>query len=336
MPRNPDKERCRALTRAGERCKKWAVRGGRLCHMHDAARVSARGGRRCRAVTATGKRCRKWALAGRTVCLQHDAGPRAGRRCRALTRAGEQCKKWALPGRTVCEKHDGAREKAPHDRRCRAMTARGKRCLKWATRASREAGRPRCYAHSGERGAPAEDVRCSALTRKGKRCRNWATLATRKSGRPLCEPHRTAEKPALPGIEADERRCQATTRAGTRCKKWVKAGTGLPLCWMHAYPDANPAIRHGFYRSRRTEAEAFVARRAEEAGTGPLAPEIAVLRLRIRRVLGYLNRPELTRQERLAALRLVLAGVRRVARLLRAQAALVAEEGEAEAGAGQG
>jgi hypothetical protein len=44
MPRNPDRQRCTAhSSRTGEPCRKWAIRGGKVCNKHggQAPRVAA-------------------------------------------------------------------------------------------------------------------------------------------------------------------------------------------------------------------------------------------------------------------------------------------------------
>ena len=162
--------------------------------------------------------------------------------------------------------------------------------------------------------------RCVATTRTGERCRKWAMRATAKSGQPLCRVHGVGARWRRPEA-ADEqagRRCSARTLAGKQCGNWAMAGTEPPLCRVHAYPEAHPQLRHGFYRAGWTAAEraaVALAGDAQGAEGDSLAGEIAVLRLRIRGVLAYLQQQELTAGERVTAYRILLRGVRMVGRM---------------------
>lgn len=122
------------------------------------------------------------------------------------------------------------------------------------------------------------------------------------------------------------RRCSATTLAGQRCASWALRGSDPPMCRVHAYPEAHPKIRHGYYRSTpylRAAEQAYVAQLVAEGE--PLAAEIVLLRLKIRAVLAYLAQPEVGLAQRRAAYGILLEAVRTVSRLLRAQQALRAE-----------
>ena len=82
------------------------------------------------------------------------------------------------------------------------------------------------------------------------------------------------------------------------------------MCYLHAYPQAHPALRHGFSRKRRASGE----------GEPPLIGLIIDLRLRLYGLFAYMARPELTVRERLTAYRVALKGLRRVARLAKEMA----------------
>jgi hypothetical protein len=72
---------CSAVTRAGKRCRRVAVRGGEFCAAHGGraeetnAERRKRQGRpdrpRCRARRKNGEPCGAWAVAGATVCRMH-------------------------------------------------------------------------------------------------------------------------------------------------------------------------------------------------------------------------------------------------------------------------
>ena len=94
---------------------------------------------------------------------------------------------------------------------------------------------------------------------------------------------------------------------------------------MHTYPEQHGRIRHSYYRQvpHFTEAqEAFIAALAREGA--PLTAELAVVRLKLRGVLAYLERPDLSAAARVRAAKIVFRGVGTVSRLLRAQKGLVA------------
>lgn len=75
----------------------------------------------CEATTRAGTPCRRWAVRGKKVCQAHGGGKHKPNdiiakaldgldkpRCRYTKRNGEQCKNAPIKGGTVCKKHGGA------------------------------------------------------------------------------------------------------------------------------------------------------------------------------------------------------------------------------------
>ena len=347
MPKQETVPRCTATNTRGRRCGHRALRGSQLCGYHDDRLLSDNGKRRCEALTSSGRRCRKWAVGpahadpdgdGRALCVTHAglaAAPADDARSCTATRAdGERCRARAVTGSEpfLCWAHRRGQVPAKGDEgRCRAMTAKGTRCRKWATRESREAGEGRCEKHGSDWWRPGVGKRrCTATTAKGRRCLNWTMPGTAP---PPCRMHAEGARHRAPGPEDDAagRVCTATTVSGRRCKKWATAGTKPPVCHNHAYPEANPSLRHGFYRHAPalTAVEAAAVARLAAEGA-PLAAEIALLRLKIRRVLAWLGEPDRPTRQRLNDAQTALKGLRTVARLQEAQRALLQEEAGAE------
>lgn len=175
MALQPQTNRCTALTRAGQRCRRPAIGeiDPPLCTVH----------------------------AGLTLPREADR-----RRCTATTQAGSRCRRWAAratePPR--CPMHAGRFAPAGSEpRRCSAIARSGNRCRQWAVRASEARhGQPLCPAHArvaaGGSGwhwpGPEDDAagrRCTAVTRQGRQCRNWALAGTAP---PLCRCHRFPEE----------------------------------------------------------------------------------------------------------------------------------------------
>jgi hypothetical protein len=144
-------------------------------------------------------------------------------------------------------------------------------------------------------------------------------------GQALCMAHAGVRQKAGRMPEDGEGRCTARTLDGKRCRRWAVsvedgAGDGEALCWVHAFPKAHGKITHGFFRQVpyfTEEQQAFIAELAREGE--PLMAEVLVVRLKLRGVLAYLNRPGLSVAERIRVTQLLFRGVTTVSRLLRAQ-----------------
>ena len=154
------------------------------------------------------------------------------------------------------------------------------------------------------------------MTAEGKRCSNW-TMAPEDGKRPphLCNVHagRINHRPP------PERRCTAMRADGRRCRQWTTKGdeANPTLCHQHAYPEEGNLLRHGFYRrlpAFNDEEQATIEAHVE-AGR-PLRAEVFVVRLKIRALLAYLERPKLTPAEQQEAARLAFAASLAVGDLL--------------------
>jgi hypothetical protein len=198
-------------------------------------------------------------------------------------------------------------------------------------------GRPLYNVHAeGFRLPGPGERRCSARTRAGGQCPHWAVWGTEEEyGRLLCTLHVPQGDPArfftrLP--QAGERRCTAKTQDGERYRCWAVAQDeqGQELCWLHAYPDEHPRIRHGYYRASppldEVQWQAISLGRASER---PLDGEIVMTRLLVDMVADYLETSERPLREDLNSVRLIISNVRAVARLLLARKKL---EASTEAG----
>jgi hypothetical protein len=122
--------------------------------------------------------------------------------------------------------------------------------------------------------------------------------------------------------EAGERRCTAKTLDGQQCRHWalVQDEEGRELCWLHAYPEEHPQIRHGYYMSplplSEVEREAI---RLAMASERPLQGEIVLTRILIHMLLAYVTESGLPLGENLHSVRLIIQNVRTVAKLLLTQ-----------------
>ena len=185
----------------------------------------------------------------------------------------------------------------------------------------------------------AGERRCSAMTKMGERCPHWAIRGTEvQYGMLLCPvhvPEGDARKIYQRWPGEGERRCRARTLDGKRCRHWAlveEAANGL--CWLHAYPTQHPQIRHGYYRRIPYFPEHIQDYIGELAREGePLSAETLVVRLKLRGLLAYLGRQDLSEAERVRVSRLIFRGVTTVSRLLQARKKLVdADWGPATAG----
>ncbi|MDX1665498.1 MAG: CCCH zinc finger protein [Candidatus Promineifilaceae bacterium] len=264
--------------------------------------------------------------------MADDLSTPAHRRCAAfLPHRRRHCKRQALPGQDFCAQHSRREREAGAGRRCSARRSDGAPCGRWASKGSEP---PVCFSHS-KRAFPKgrDERRCRARKKDGARCRNWALLRAPDDdvrGGGLCVIHSQGPFVRHP-TQADEevaRVCSATTLPGARCKKWVLPHTDPPLCSIHAYPGAASNLHHGFYDRRPalsdTERETILRLSAEGE---PFSAEVALLRLKIRRLVAYTARPDLPEWRFLAAQRWLLPALRAVGRLLRAQQALRQEKG---------
>lgn len=187
-------------------------------------------------------------------------------------------------------------------RRCTATAAwTGQRCRKWALR---EGKRPLCSGHANQRFVGPEERRCTATRTDGERCRNW-TMAPGEGERParLCNVHAGEISHGPP----PERRCTALRADGRRCRRWTTKGDeeNPTLCYAHAYPEKGNLLRHGFYRRLMALSEEERAKiRAHVEAERPALAEVLVVRLKIQRLLPYLERPEVEGAARREAIRL--------------------------------
>jgi hypothetical protein len=148
--------------------------------------------------------------------------------------------------------------------------------------------------------------RCQAMTVEGVQCPNWAmtpfyTPEGGQSGqRPNCQASRrlTADGPA------DGRPDGAT----------------IGLCWMHAYPELNPSLTHGYYRVLPHFSPAFqaeIARLVEEGE--PLKAAVALVRLKLHDAFAYFGGDGLSHDEKDRVARILFQGAMTVGRLLMAE-----------------
>ncbi len=128
-------------------------------------------------------------------------------------------------------------------------------------------------------------------------------------------------------------KCTAANADGRPCRAWAVRDTDPPLCSAHAgrnvgagAPRGNQnRTEHGFYgRILQNDELADLQNCSENT---PLADEIALVRVTLRRVMTRLGRydltqDDLTNQDLTKMVGLVMTGARTLARLLRAQDAL--------------
>lgn len=336
MALNPNKQRCEARTRRGGQCASWARKGSERprCSVHDVRPSSESGKRRCKAETRRGARCLNAAMDGGELCSVHarrvlpgEEDRAAGRVCSARQRKGKRCRYWAVPGSEppLCSVHAGNyAAEGPARRRCEATTRRGRRCRGWAIRGAQ--GRALCSVHAGRYRLPEEgERRCTATTAAGERCKQWAIRGTAAQyGALLCAVHVPEGDPRkifkrFPAVGA--RRCRATTLEGERCPRWVShAEEADGMCWMHAFPNDLPQIKHGYYRRLlhfSDVAHAAIRSLAEEGE--PLAPDLAIVRLKLRNALLYTGRPDISSADMNRAAYVIYRGAMAVSRLVRSQ-----------------
>lgn len=303
--------------------------------------------RRCGARRGDGERCGAWACArslaldpGRPLCNMHlgvfrrlpdGAARAAGRACTATTRQGRQCRRWAVRGSDPprCYNHGGLETSArpPQGRhRCRARKKDGTPCRGWVWRDGPQGARATlCSAHAGRMGrkGPARGARrCRARNAHGERCSRWALRQEPGSGGKagtLCLIHALQGSMGPP---PEERRCTATTLEGRRCKHWVvrdgaQEEDGPRLCPFHAHPGQHPGMTHGYYRKVPwfSETEALFIQACLRAGHLP-AVQLIIMRLKLRGLIGYLNRPGLAPEERVRVATLILRACEIVTELL--------------------
>jgi hypothetical protein len=182
----------------------------------------------------------------------------------------------------------------------------------------------------------------SATTLAGRPCPNWAVRRSQTLyGRPLCSAHLPLSAPGRlrggrpPG--PGEERCTARTTTGHRCRRWAirapasgpgppsgPSGPGPPsgpaLCWLHAYPDRNPAITHGATRSLAAfhPLDQAVIHTLIHRGRY-LDAAIYLRRLYLAALTAYLLRPDPPSVDKAPAARLVFRHASMLARLLRAR-----------------
>lgn len=292
---------------------------------------------RCSARRVDGQPCRAWASRqslsqepGRPLCIMHmgglrrhpqDADRAAGRACTATTRQGQPCRLWAVKGTDppLCRNH---RPRLPRPRpaqgrqRCQATKNDGTRCRGWVWRNGPQGQQATlCNVHAGRlgrRGPASGPRRCTARNAHGQRCSRWALGEAGSSpGKPgaLCHIHALRGSVGPP---PQERRCTATTLEGRRCNHWVlndgpQGEDGSHLCQFHAHPGQHPGITHGYYRQVPwfSQTEALFIRACIRAGH-PLALQLIIMRLKLRDLLAYLNRPELSAAQRVRVAHLIL------------------------------
>lgn len=331
---------CGARTRKGGRCKHPPEPGSvpPRCFLHNGGGRSPKGRLRCKARHAAGRHCRQWAEPGGEYCIWHlprrqqNRQRAAGRICTARTVKGNPCRARAVKGTDPprCPSHSS---RAPDRKRCRARTKRGRPCRGQPTNHSIEQGRPLCPAHAGlchpiketdGQMKPPHRPRCQARTRNGKRCRNWALVDSQERfGRPVCRLHALPDR--WPGRSAQGpgpgHRCQARRPSGRRCRNWAlrrsKARHGRWLCRFHVDDKPPTGFKHGFYSAHPdfSPEERAAIRRAAASGE-PLAGELLLLRLKLRRLMRYLAREDLPAWRRDAAARAAFRGAAAVKQLL--------------------
>jgi len=147
--------------------------------------------------------------------------------------------------------------------------------------------------------------------------------------RPLCNIHAGRQRTRMPGPGG--RRCKARNLDGSQCRHWASAADEQGLCWMHAHPEANPRLRHGYHRRRPYFGElerAYLA--ASVAGGQPLAAELFVTRLKLAYLLAYLEAGVgaggLPQHSWLTGYRLLFRSMRAISRLVRTRHQLQAAE----------
>lgn len=203
----------------------------------------------------------------------------------------------------------------PNKRRCTAMAAwTGQRCRKWALR---KGERALCALHAQGAFPGPEERRCTATTMGGRRCSNWTMLPEEGEGEALrlCNVHAGEINHRPPR----ERRCTAMKTDGQRCRRWTTKGDKKhpALCYAHAYPEEGNLLRHGFYRRLPSFSEEEREKIEEYAEKDqPLFAEVFVVRLKVRELLEYLERPNLTPAEHREAIRLAIGASLAVADLL--------------------
>lgn len=354
MPTNKNKRRCGARNVDGGRCANWALRESDppRCKVHDPGVLRAGSKRRCTATTKAGRRCRNEAVGGGEVCGAHaglnvpgETARRAGRACTARNKRGNPCRKWAVAGSDPprCVVHGPQQvlpPAPPGARRCQALTREGKRCRGWAPGES-PPGKALCNLHAKGPHRPPAQERCAATTASGEPCTQWAVRGSAgQYGARLCAAHlpdgdERKVRNRLPG--PGERRCQAITVEGVRCPNWAMVADGgceegpdgpdgggndraKDLCWMHAHPELNPSLTHGYYRVLPHFSPAFqaeIARMIEEGE--PLKAAVALVRLKLYDAFAYFGDDGLSGDEKNRVARILFRGATTVGRLLMAQ-----------------
>lgn len=353
--RKENKRKCGAQTHSGRRCRGWALPHSEppRCSVHgDKAAPSDE--RRCVATTKTGSRCRAWAMLGQDLCSRHagrlqvtEDDRRAGRVCTALTRAGEPCRNWAVEdsmalfGRALCPAHAGmlspkqlarATGRSTAGRRCQALTRTGEQCGKWATLDTQGRddgeGKALCHMHAGGRRLPGPgERRCQAQTKMNGQCSNWPVAGTdAQYGRLLCAvhlPEGDERKPFSGALREGSQRCTATKWDGTRCRsRAMRIGEGAKaqLCWIHAFPEKHPCIRHGYYWRTphfSDEVHAAIVRAAREGE--PMEAELMIMRLKLLDVLKYIKENNVSGWRLDAAALITFKGARTIRNLVMAR-----------------
>jgi hypothetical protein len=108
---------------------------------------------------------------------------------------------------------------------------------------------------------------------------------------------------------------------GERCPHWAMASEESGgLCWLHAFPHQHGQIKHSYYRRVPyfSPVEHTVIRDALQEDE-PLSPELLIVRFKLRRVLAYTGRSDISALDMDRAAYVSYRGVRAVSRLLRAQ-----------------
>lgn len=164
--------------------------------------------------------------------------------------------------------------------------------------------------------------RCTATTETGRPCQAWPV---RHSDPPLCKAHGGEPLERTPAPES--RSCTAARLDGRPCRAWAIPGSRPPRCSAHRDVDGGGDAAgepswptHPLYGRHFSDEEmADLASLAVEVG---LADEIATGRVIIGRLLGMLDRRDLTQRETLELIKLLLRALRDVASLLRDQQAM--------------
>ena len=120
---------------------------------------------------------------------------------------------------------------------------------------------------------------------------------------------------------SDKRKCSAVCRNGQPCQAWAIVDSEPALCSAHAgrsvgagAPQGHKnAMKHGLYADYMTEEEIEIL---ESMDAKSLVHELALTRIMLRRLAGYLDDEDLSMEDVLTVVPLIFTGVRTVVYLL--------------------